>query len=314
MHDLIYITVFKKVADHKNFTLAARELGLTPSAASRQVSRLEDKLGAQLLIRTTRNIRLTEAGKLFYEKCARSLAELEEASRSISHLSDRPHGQLSVVAPPCFGRLHVAAAIPDFLRLYPEVGIEISLGYPEANIIGNSADILICSPTVQGKSLKFHTLAQLRSMICATPEYLARCGLPTDPRELKDRNCLVLVRPQLAQEWRFSGPNGSLRVKVGGNLRSNSIEAIYDAVLHGTGIARLPNYIVGPDLRSGRLVLIFPSPSKKTGPWSVSVSPNTMKAYYMRSKFTNLTLQAFLDFLTARFKANYDWERRPNSF
>jgi DNA-binding transcriptional LysR family regulator len=314
MQDLIYLAIFKRIAEKRHFTLVAHELGMTPSAVSRQITRLEENLGVQLLVRTTRHIRLTEAGQVFYEKCARSLAELEEASHFISQQSKEPQGSLSISATPCFGKLHVASAIPDFLQLYPKARVDISLTYSEASFAESSVDILIRGATVPGRNITFQNLASMRHIICATPEYLKQHGTPKTPADLKDHNCLILTRPHPIHEWRFNGPHRSQRVRVAGNLRTNSMEALHSAAVQGLGIARLPNYVCGPELRNGRLVSVFPRPSKTNKQReAVSISTNTMKAHYVRSRFPNPVTLAFIDFLKVRFKDNYDWERRPDS-
>jgi DNA-binding transcriptional LysR family regulator len=316
MRDLIYLAIFKKIAEKRNFTSVAHELGLTPYAVSRQITRLEDRLGVQLLVRTTRHIRLTSAGEELYQSCSHSLADLEQATELISRQREEPRGPLSIISTPCFGRLHVAPAIPGFLRAYPKVTADLALSFPKENFVESGADILIQGTMLRGGSVTFENLAPLHNVICAAPEYIARHGRPCRPGDLKEHNCLISSQPELRLEWRFVVRGKTHRVRVSGNLRTNSMETLYTAVMQGLGIARLPNYVIGPELRSGKLVSIFPSDNGRRpsgASESIGVGVNTMKAFYIRGRFPNPTTSAFIGFLKARFKNNYDWERRPLS-
>jgi DNA-binding transcriptional LysR family regulator len=316
MRDLIYLAIFKKIAERRNFTSVAHELGLTPSAVSRQITRLEDQLGVQLLVRTTRHIRLTKAGEELYESCSRSLADLEEATDLISRQSDEPRGPINVSSTPCFGRLHVAPAIPEFLRDHPKVTVDFTLSFPSENFVESGTDILIQGTMLRGGSVTFENLAPLHNVICAAPEYIKRHGRPNRPSDLRQHNCLISSQPELRLEWRFVERGKTHRVRVSGNLRTNSMETLYTAVMQGLGIARLPNYVIGPELRSGRLVSIFPSGSSgkvANSSASITVGTNTMKAFYVRGRFPNLATSAFINFLKVRFKNNYDWEHRSAS-
>jgi DNA-binding transcriptional LysR family regulator len=313
MQELIYLAVFKRVAEEKSFTAVAHNLGLTPSAVSRQISRLEDHLGVQLLVRTTRHVRLTQAGQSLYERCSRSLAELEEAKNFVSREGDVLHGSLRICSTPCFGKLHVAPAVADFLERYPQMSVDVSLGYSEEGLIGSGLDVLITASNVRGANISLQKLAPIWHVICASPEYLRRRGIPKTPRDLIQHNCLILAQPRPRYEWRFASMRDKKAVRVSGNYQTNSMEALHNAAVKGLGIARLPNYVAGPDLRSGKLIsILFPRRDGGYPQKNAAVSETTMKAYYSRGRFPSPKTKAFIDFLTARFSENYDWEKRAD--
>jgi DNA-binding transcriptional LysR family regulator len=298
---------FKKAADTKSFTAAAQELGMTPSALSRQITRLENNLGVQLFVRSTRHIHLTDAGSVFYKRCSNGLAELDLAWVEVKKLQNEPQGLLRIRATPCFGKLHIASALIDFLKIYPKVSVDLSLGHWEDNFMSSGIDLLIRSATfTENKKVAFHVLAGMRHIICASPKYIETHGKPKVPSDLVHHNCLIANQYSARNEWPFDEQGRKRYVRVSGNFRADNLEAVQEAVTAGLGIARLPNYVVGPQLRDGTLCAIFPS----KGAGGASTSTNTMKAFYNRSQFNDPKKTALVSFLQARFKKNYDWERR----
>jgi DNA-binding transcriptional LysR family regulator len=309
--DLQYIAVFRKVAETGNFSAAAEALGMTPSTVSRQITRLEERLGVQLLARTTRNLRLTEAGSTFYDACARGMVQLEEAIRAISEFQQEPQGLLRVGTTPFFGRLHIVPAITDFIAQHPKVSVDLSLGHADSSILESGRDVLVRAAPLSGGSFTSQPLAPMEHVICATPGYLQERGTPRVPRELVHYNCLISTRPVAVCEWPFIIGRRRHQIRVSGNFRADGMEAIYYATVAGLGIARLPNYVVGPDLRSGRLVSLFPGGAAGAdGTLGDATTPSTMRAFYLKSRFPDPKITAFIEFLKERFKGNYSWERR----
>lgn len=305
MRDLAGIAVFAKVVECNSFTAAANELRLTPSAVSKQVSRLEEHLGTQLLNRTTRRLSLTEIGAHFYQQCSRGLKEIAEAEDLVSEFRAEPRGLLRVSVPQGFGRVHVAPIIPDFLDRYPQVQVELTIGQLDANLFEDGFDLMIRSAPITDANLVMRELAPMRRVVCATPDYFARHGTPAMPRDLATHNCLIFTDPRPQYEWRFTGPKGDVAVRVSGSFQSNQLDALYAALMRGVGIAYMPDYNLAKDIRSGALSSIFEDwVGSSTRPTILAM---TMKAYYPRAKHPSPKVRAFIDFLAARIKSSPDW-------
>lgn len=301
MEDLAAMAVFAKVVESKGFSAAARQLGLTKSAVSKQVSRLESSLGARLLNRTTRALSLTEAGAAVYEHCARLVAAAEEAEHAVSRLAAAPRGLLRVTASVTFGRLHVAPAIRDFLAAYPEVQVQLMLGDRMVDLAEEGFDLAIRIADRLGDNLVARRLAPVRFVVCAAPDYLARCGTPKKPADLGDHNCLVFTQEGLGEVWRFQTRSGSERVRVRGNFQVNSSEATRDAMLAGLGVGLAPVFAVGPDIRAGRLKVVLPR-LRIVAPY------DAVHAVYLPNRHLLPKTRSFIDFLAARFGERPYWE------
>jgi DNA-binding transcriptional LysR family regulator len=305
MKDLLEIAIFAKVAERKTFSAVAQELGLAPSAISRQISRLEHSLGLQLLLRSTRQLRLTDAGDLLYKKCVSGLRDIESARGLLIDFGREPQGWLRILSTPCFGKFHVVPAIPGFIAQFPKVNVDISLGYLNRSFIDSGFDILIRASSLVGAGVSIDILTPVHQIICAAPDYLQRCKAITSYRDLTDHNCLIVSQPNLKYEWRLSVNGRQRRVKIGGNYLADNVEALHCAAVAGLGVALLPNYVAAPALQSGALVALFPAAEEhRVRP----AGPNTLKAFSYRTKQPNLKVDAFIRFLKARFSADYDWE------
>lgn len=310
MEDLILARTFKKVADTLSFTTAAQDLNMTASAVSRQITRLEIDLGVQLLVRTTRHVRLTDAGNSFYMHCSSGLLELEAAWEAVSKFRCEPQGVLRVRSTPCFGKLHLSPAIVEFLRIYPKVSADLSLGNWDDGFMERGIDVQLRSAVLRGsKRMMYQHLASMRHIICASPRYLEKYGTPSALADLTQHNCLINTRSQPSDVWPFVWDGRKQHVCVSGNFRVDNLEAIYGAVVSGLGIARLPDYLVAPALKAGILKSVFLAFDNDKKHVAFSTSTNTMKAYYDRSRTQDLKISTFISFLQSRFKGNYNWER-----
>jgi len=308
LHDLLALTTFTKVVESGSFTAAAQELQMTLSAVSRQVSRLEQALGAQLIARTTRTLRLTQAGQAFYGHCASGLRELDHGVEAVYQSNDELRGMFRVITTTSFGRLHVVPAVLDFLALHPRLVIDVSWRHAEESFLGNKADILIRSAPVRGKTIGRQKLMPVRHVICASAEYLKRCGTPRTPRDLAAHNCLVITQPAATNEWLFYRDNRRQRLAVSGNFCADTMEALYQAVVNGIGVARLPTYVVGADLKSGRVKQLFPTLTRAHAGESFP-DESMMTAYYLKNRYPDPRTLAFIEFLKTRFQSNYDWNK-----
>lgn len=297
--DLDSVQAFVRAVDAGTFSAAARELGVTPSAISKKVARLEDRLGVILINRTSRKLTLTDAGSEFYGACARSLSDIAKAEDAVARLAARPHGVLRVNVPQGFGRLFVAPLVADFLAQYPDIQIDLLFGQLSSHLFDERVDVVIGSAHPPVSSLVVRPLMAIDRVACATPAYLARCGHPAATRDLAKHNCLIFTNSDSTDhEWVFRGVEKRERIRVTGNFKTNNHEALYAAVLAGVGIAHMPTYIVGPALASGELVAIFRDDTPAGG----RALTDTMNAYYPQAKHRLLKVKVFVDFLVARFQ------------
>lgn len=297
-YDLDSVFAFVRAIGAGSFSAAARDLGVTPSAISKKVGKLEDRLGVILINRTSRKLTLTDAGHEFYQRCARSLADIENAEVALSHFRDQAHGLLRVNVPQGFGRHYIAPILPDFLLLYPDVQIELLFGQLSKHFFDERVDVLIGSADPPVSSLIVRPLMNIDRVACAAPAYLERCGTPRSLKELAKHNCLIITSTDSTDhEWTFRTAAGRERIRVSGNFKTNNHEALHLAVLAGVGIAHMPTYIAGPAIDSGALVTIF-GDIETAADRSLT---DTMNAYYPRAKNRLPKVKAFVDFLMSRF-------------
>lgn len=296
---LVGMAVFARVVDDGGFSAAARALGMSKSAVSKQVSALEDRLGARLLNRTTRRMSLTEAGAARIDNCRRVLAEAEAAESAVGALQSEPAGVLRVNAPVTFGAVHLAPALPDFLARHPAVTIDLTLNDRMVDLVDEGYDLAIRITRLADSSLIARKLAPGRRVMVAAPAYLERCGVPATLVDLKEHDCLSYTYVAADEEWRFRGPKGEEAVRVGSRLRANSGEVLRAAAMAGAGIAALPTFICGADLAAGRLVRVLPE------------YDNTNFAIYAvwpAGRHPSPKLRAFIDFLAERLGPVPYWE------
>jgi DNA-binding transcriptional LysR family regulator len=303
MDKLSAMAVFAKVAEAKSFSAAAQRLGISKSAASKQVSNLERSLKARLLNRTTRRLSLTEVGAAFYEHCARMLAEAEAAELAVSRLYAEPRGVLRVTAPAAFGHLHIAPGIPDFLARYPDMSVQIVMNDRQVDLVEEGFDVAIRMTREQTPNVVARRLAPVRWAVCATPDYLREHGTPRTPVDLTGHNCLFYSFLEASSEWRFTAKAGESTVRVAGNFTVNNSEALREAVLKGIGIALLPTFTVGTDVREGRLQQVLRE-YRAHGTFGSDVY-----AVYLPTRYLSPKVRAFVDFFVERFGPEPYWDR-----
>jgi len=295
------MAVFARVVEAGSFSRAARGLGLSKSAVSKQVARLEDRLGARLLNRTTRQLSLTEAGRAFYGGCRQMLAEAESAAAAVGHLAQAPRGTLHVNAPMSFGQQHVAPALPAFMAQYPELDVDLQLNDRTVDLVDEGFDLAVRIGELPDSTLVARRLAPLRTAVVAAPAYLDRHGRPAHPRELQAHACLLYSYLASGRTWRFAGPDGVVRVPVSGPLEANNGDVLLAAACGGAGIARLPTFICGDALRAGRLERVLDD-------W-VDTGDAAVYAVYPASRNVSPKVRVFLAFLAARFGPAAYWDR-----
>jgi DNA-binding transcriptional LysR family regulator len=300
MDRLSALEAFVRVAETGSFSEAAHRLKTSKSAVSRLVSGLEADLGVRLIHRTTRSLTLTEAGRGYCERAGRILADLAEADQSVSRMQATPRGRLVVNAPMSFGHLHLGAAIPDFLARHADVTVDLTLTDRFVDLIDEGVDVAVRIGTLADSSLVARRLAPVRRVVCASSTYLAARGTPATPADLAAHDCIGYSYSPQRQEWRFCEPDGREHpVAVTGRLSLNNGDAIRAAALRDAGLALLPTFIVGADLREGRLVSVLES----FVPQNMSLN-----AVYPHARHLSPKVRAFVDFLAERFGPRPYWD------
>jgi DNA-binding transcriptional LysR family regulator len=246
--------VFAEVVATRSFTEAARRLGLSKASVSREIARLERRLGAQLLRRTTRSMSLTEVGEVFYAGCQRVAEEAEHAERSVGALQAEPRGEIRLAASVSLGQLHIAPRLPAFLARYPKVRLRVELTDRMVDLVAEKYDVAIrISGRLNDATLVQRRICPIRFVVCAAPRYLAEHGAPRTPKELERHNCLGVG----ASPWRQLLARGRA-LRLDGDLNIDNGDALRRVAVLGHGIVCLPTYLIGDDLRAGRLVRILP--------------------------------------------------------
>ncbi|NNH56303.1 LysR family transcriptional regulator [Rhizobium laguerreae] len=256
------ILVFMAVVDAGSFIAGGQAMGLSRSAAGKAVIRLEDRLGARLLNRTTRTLSLTDEGRMFYERGLQILASVDEAEASVAGQNSTPRGVLRLTVPDAFGRLVVLPLLEKYLRAWADIQVEVNFTDRLADIIEEGFDlaIRISATTTLDTRLVSRIIASYKARLCASPSYLAERGEPGDIDDIAAHDCLIFASRNQRQGWRFRGEGGPwVKAQGRSRLRLDSVQAIRDAALAGLGIALLPDFLVADDLVAGRLQQVLPS-------------------------------------------------------
>jgi DNA-binding transcriptional LysR family regulator len=293
------IQVFSQVVESGSFAKAADRLGISTSAASRQVAELEAHLQTRLLNRTTRRVSLTESGRAFYERSVQLLADLQEAEQEAARAAVVPRGTIRLTAAVNFGVRHLAPAIAEFLAAHREVRFDVSLSDRIVDLVEEGFDLGIRIGAAGSEHIVARKLGETRLVPCASPGYLARHGAPQSPEQLEGHNCLTYEYVTPKDLWRFRDPAGGERaVRVKGNLHSNNGDLLAEAAARGAGVVFEPAFIVGPEVRAGRLVPLLQDYVPAPGP---------IYAVYPSRKHLSAKVRLFVDFLVARFAQAQDW-------
>lgn len=305
---LAAMAVFARVVEAGSFSQAGRQLGLSKSAVSKAVARLEDHLGTRLINRTTRKLSLTETGRAFYEGCRRMLDEAEAAERAVTHLADAPRGVLRVNAPMSFGIRHLSPGLGAFMAAYPELEVDLTLEDRRVDLVEEGYDLAIRIGVMPDSSLVARKLGPNPRVICAAPAYLERRGAPQRPEALSGHDCLLYHYQSSGDTWRLrpcgaggsgAGSGAETSVRVRGRLKVNNGDSLREAALAGLGIAALPAFIVHEDLAAGRLVALLQD-------WE-DAADGGVYAVYPASRNLSPKVRVFIDFLAERFARRPYW-------
>jgi DNA-binding transcriptional LysR family regulator len=288
MDRLTSLTTFVRVVDSGGFSAAGRRLNMSTTMVSNHVQALEERLGARLLHRTTRKVSLTEVGKAYYDRCTQILADLEQADDIAGALQSTPRGTLRI-----YTATHmvpfVAPAVTEFLASYPNVTIDLTMGEREIDMIDEGFDLAIRLTPQADSSLIIRSLATWQHVLCCSPAYLEKHGPPRQLSELTDRNCVRHALYPFGDDWHFLDPKGApVSVRVSGNLITNSGETLRLAALQGISIALAAGFLIGDDLRTGRLVRLLPD---------YRPEERTVNAVYPHRHHLSAKVRSFIDLL-----------------
>lgn len=254
MDRLTALTVFRHVAEWGSFAEAGRRLKLSPPAISKNVAELEAHLGVRLINRTTRRMALTEEGRIYLEHVVRGLDALTEADEALCPVKNAPSGTLRVSAPMTVTLTRLSAAIPEFLKRYPDLKLDLHLDDRRVDLVREGFDLAIRgSDRLEDSSLIARKLMTLRHVICASPGYFFRNGRPREPEDLRSHNCVQFTLSGHVQEWSFAREGRTVQVAIGGRYRVTTSLAVRDALLAGFGLSLIPRIYVEKDIEEGRL-------------------------------------------------------------
>lgn len=299
MDHISRVGVFLQVVKYQSFAGAARALGLTGPAISKQVQSLEDKLGVRLLHRTTRQVTLTEEGAIYHERARKALEDLSEAESQIQELKARPTGVLKINAPMSFGKQHLTKPIAAFAKQYPDVRMEVDFDDRWVDVIAEGYDVVVRIGALKDSSLIARKLADCPIILCASAEFSRLQGLPGSPEQLPDFPSLNRNNPGDLNEWRYQDKNGTTgsapftRVFI-----ANNAEMLLEACLQGMGIVLLPIFVAAPYLQSGQLVKVLPD--YQTHP------QRGIYAIFPQNRHLSTKTRLFVDMLTECSKA-FPW-------
>ena len=253
------LAMVARLAEEGSFAAAARSLGISVATVSRAVARLEARLGGRVFNRSSRRLALTDLGRRVAERAARALAEAEEAEAAGRELASQPRGLVRLAVPMSYGLLRVAPILPDFLRRYPDITLDLHLGDAVVDLIGEGFDAALRIAVLEDSSLVARRLGPVERLVVAAPAYLARHGRPQHPREIAAHRCLGYAYRARGEAWRFLGPGGEeVAVTPGGPLRVTNVDALVPCLLDGLGIAELPDFAVAGHLAAGRVERVLP--------------------------------------------------------
>jgi DNA-binding transcriptional LysR family regulator len=263
--DLEGLAIFAKVVEIRSFAGAAAELKLSKATVSKAVSRIEARLGARLVHRTSRRFALTDAGRQLAGRAAHILAEGEAAEDSARAQATMPRGPVRLAAPMSFGLLHVAPLLPEFLAAFPEVSVDLHLSDAQVDLIGEGFDAAIRIAVLPDSSLVARRLCEMPRYLVGSPTYLKKLGRPKHPLHLAQHSCIGYSYATGAETWRFTKDGKSATVRPSGPLRVNNGDAMMPALIAGTGLGILPEFILREALAAGRLERLLPEWSLPLG-------------------------------------------------
>ena len=291
MDKLAGIETFITVADCQSFSAAAEQLRMSKAMVSKHVQQLEQQLGTRLFARTTRHLRLTDAGTAYLAGCRRILDALTTLEHEIGQFSDQPHGLLKVLAPTSFGSFQLAPVIAEYAQRYPSVQVQLNLSDRPVGLMEEGVDVAVQIGALADSSMIARRIAEVQLQICAAPAYLARHGEPRTLADLPQHNCLRYSQGQRKGLWLFRDAGEDVTLRVHGDFEATTGDAVRMAALGGLGLVQLPSYMVREDLAAGRLTAVLAAYAPAPVPLFAVVAHRDLSATVR--EFVNLLAEHF---------------------
>ncbi len=288
MDKLTSMRVFERVAKAGSFVGGARELGISRAMATKHIMFLEADLRTRLFNRTTRSLSLTDMGVAYLERCSQVLLDIEDMESAITYLQSELRGTLKISAPPVIGATHITRAVAEFLKLYPDLNVEMILQSSHADLIEDGIDIAIYLGDLEDTSMVARKLASSSMIVCGSPDYLEKYGIPETPEDLVHHSCLVNWASAPQDKWKFKTEKGFTTIHVSGRMQTNVAEANRVAALNGLGLVVLATYVVRRDIEKGKLQTVLQN---------YALPPLDIHAVYPHRKYLSAKVRCFLDFL-----------------
>ncbi|WP_226572494.1 LysR family transcriptional regulator [Mangrovibacter yixingensis] len=297
LDDLTSLRIFERIVAGGSLSSAARDLGLSLAVVSKRLSELERRMAIRLINRSTRQLSVTEEGALFYDHCMRILAAAEQAEEAMTGRNGRVFGTLRLSAPHGLGRRYIVPALAAFTEQYPEVNVDVSLNDEIVDLVAGGYDLAIRYGTPNDSRLFVRPLAPNRRLLCASPAYLARKGIPETVQDLTHHDC-ILIGHSPAVDWAFNEGDTRISVKVQGRYVCDDGAAAHELALCGAGIVMKSIWDVGDDVLAGRLIEVLPGDKIPAAP---------LNAVYLHSRFLAPRVRLFVAFLTERMSQAWKW-------
>lgn len=295
MDRLYLMTVFVAVAEEESFAGAARRLGMSPPAVTRAIASLEDRLGVKLLNRTTRYVRATDAGERYLDDARRVIAAADEADEAAVGINAEPRGHMTITAPVLFGRMYVMPGIVEYLRTYPDTTVSALFLDRVVNMLEEGVDVGIRIGELSDSSYRALRVGHVRRVICASPAYLKKNGIPQTPQDLKQHEVIVASSLSQSVEWRFVDQGEPVAVRIKPRLTVSSNDGAIEAAVQGLGVTRLMSYQVAPLLAAGKLKIVL----------SEFESPKVpIHIIHREGRHASTKMRAFIDLMAERLRAD----------
>ncbi|MHC2434123.1 LysR family transcriptional regulator [Bradyrhizobium sp. USDA 4451] len=293
MDQLAAMAAFVRAVETGSLSAAARSLPSSLTSVSRQISALEEHFGTRLLLRTTRQLALTDDGRILYERAKSVLGEIKEIEAALARDPQQPSGRIRLSSPSLIGRLVIAPLLVEFLRRYPALSVDLLLIDRAVDMIEEDIHLAIRIGRLRDSQLVTRKLTDLQMIVCASPNYLARHGEPRTPSDLATHDCLVFSDSPGSAEWRFAdGSKTGRKFRISGRLWMNSLDALVAAARDGAGIVRVPSWQVQSDLLNGRLQRLLIDHEPAPTPLHLMLQP---------ARLASPKIRAFVDYLVEQW-------------
>jgi DNA-binding transcriptional LysR family regulator len=285
---LTSMNVFVRVAKAGSFAGGARELDISRAMATKHIMQLESSLGTRLFNRTTRSLSLTDVGASYLERCQQVLQDVDEMEAAVTHLQTEPRGVLKISAPPVIGATHITRAIAEFIKIHSDLTVDLILQSSPGDMIDEGIDIAIYLGALDDTSMVARKLASSSMIVCGSPDYLARHGIPEKPEDLYEHSCLVNWASAPRNKWHFKSDSGNVTIPVTGRMQANVADALRLAAIEGLGLVMLASYVVSRDIEKGKLKPVLEN---------YTLPPLDIHAVYPHRKYLSAKVRRFLEFL-----------------